>query len=259
MQGPCKEYLQLGLDGLDLEMVDDDDFIDQLEVYFNSKSSTESSSVGNLPDNEPNSAWSIFTGPKEVSNDVVHSDDFHNSEKKYNTLPKRLIQTPRYYSRHIIHALNSHEYDCLYYTLYRMSTPRLKIMKHVYSFDIEGKGLEERVFGSLQEFCRFMEVWNMFLPDGVFETSSHRQCAADSSTFVFISTLYFSGQKIVKGVDVLNEDLCMYYPRLHEMMVNTIDGRKYPDIVELSGSLVIYVNGFGLVDKMEIFCCQIEA
>ena len=98
----------------------------------------------------------------------------------------------------------------------------------------------------------------MFLPDGVFETSSHRQCAADSSTFVFISTLYFSGQKIVKGVDVLNEDLCMYYPRLHEMMVNTIDGRKYPDIVELSGSLVTYINTMGLIEKIEIFCCQME-
>jgi hypothetical protein len=103
-----------------------------------------------------------------------------------------------------------------------------------------------------------MEVWNMFLPDGVFESSSHRQCAVNSLTSVFISTLYFSGQKVVKGVDVLNEDLCLYYPRLLEMMVNTIDGRKYPDIVELSGSLVTYINTMGLIEKIEIFCCQME-
>eukprot|EP01040_Poterioochromonas_malhamensis_P005400 gene5400-5794_t len=249
-------------DGSDLLMHDDEDvFMDQLEIYLSSKSSTESesSSAGNPRNSRPYSPWSMFT----CQRDVIHSQDL--PKRKCETLPvekpetsKLVIQTPRYYARHITNALNSHDHNYLYNTLCRLSVPRLQITKHVYSYDVKVKGLEERVFGSLQEFCRFMEVWNMFLPDGVFETSSHRQCAANSPTSVFISALYFSGQKVVKGVDVLSDDLCLYYPRLHEMMVNTIDGRKYPDIVELSGSLVIYVNGYGLIDKMEIFCCQME-
>eukprot|EP01040_Poterioochromonas_malhamensis_P005397 gene5397-5791_t len=104
----------------------------------------------------------------------------------------------------------------------------------------------EPLMGDVPRETRCNSPWSMFTcPQEVLRTVSH-------------SLDFHDGQKIVKGVDVLNEDLCMYYPRLHEMMVNTIDGRKYPDIVELSGSLVIYVNGFGLVDKMEIFSCQIE-
>eukprot|EP01040_Poterioochromonas_malhamensis_P005398 gene5398-5792_t len=120
----------------------------------------------------------------------------------------------------------------------------------------------EPLMGDVPRETRCDSPWSMFTcPQEVLSTVSHSLDFHESSERKDDSLptkIGGNGQKIVKGVDVLNEDLCMYYPRLHEMMVNTIDGRKYPDIVELSGSLVIYVNGYGLIDKMEIFSCQIE-
>ena len=93
----------------------------------------------------------------------------------------------------------------------------------------------------------------MLIPDGVFETSFHRKCITDPPTSVFISTLFFSGQKIVKDVDVLDDDLYLYYPRLSQMMMNKLDNSECPKIVVISGSLVVYVNEDGFIEKLDFF------
>eukprot|EP01040_Poterioochromonas_malhamensis_P011393 gene11393-12420_t len=248
---------------MDVEIIDDllnsPHLLDQLEEYLSSESSTLCDvSIDHSSMDFPRSPLSSFDDTISCNELMVTPQRvFDSCVPRRRTPAKPLIQSPQFYARHIINALNSHDSNYMFHCLRRLSSPRLKITKQVYSYATD-RGLQENIFGSLEEFCQFMEVWNMFLPDGVFESSSHRQCAVNSLTSVFISTLYFSGQKVVKGVDVLNDDLCLYYPRLHEMMVNTIDGRKYPDIVELSGSLVTYINTMGLIEKIEIFCCQME-
>ncbi len=232
--------------------------LDQLEEYLSSESSTLCDvSIDHGAADFPRSPHSSFDDTISCNELMLTQRVFDPLVPRRRVPAKQLVQLPQFYARHIINALNSHDFNYMFHCLRRLSSPRLKITQQVYSYATD-RGLDERVFGSLEEFCQFMDVWNTFHPDGVFETSSHRQCAVNSTTSVFISTLYFSGQKVVKGVDVLNEDLCLYYPRLHEMMVNTIDGRKYPDIVELSGSLVTYINTMGLIEKIEIFCCQME-
>lgn len=153
----------------------------------------------------------------------------------------------------ITNALNTHDYNYLFHYLRHMSSPQLKIWKYVYSFDGVEKGLEEREFDSLQEFCQFMEVWNMLLPDGLFKVSHHRQCATSRRLSVFISTMTFSGQQIVKDVDVLNDDLCMFYPTLSQVMINQLDRSRCPKIVILSGSFAISINIHGFLEKLEFF------
>lgn len=166
---------------------------------------------------------------------------------------KSLVQPPQFYAVQIANALNSHDSHFLLSCLHQLSTSELIIGKYVFSLFTRRKGVEERVFSSLEEFCQYMEVWNRLIPDGVFEASLHRKCITDPPTSVFISTLFFSGQKIVKDVDVLDDDLCVYYPRLSQMMMNKLDNSECPEIVVISGSLVVYVNEDGFIEKLDFF------
>ncbi len=144
------------------------------------------------------------------------------------TCAKSLAQLPQFYAVQIANALNSHDSHFLLSCLHQLSTSELIIGKYV-------------------------EVWNRLIPDGVFEASLHRKCITDPPTSVFISTLFFSGQKIVKDVDVLDDDLCVYYPRLSQMMMNKLDNSECPEIVVISGSLVVYVNEDGFIEKLDFF------
>ncbi len=153
----------------------------------------------------------------------------------------------------ITNALNSHDYNCLFHYLRHISSPQLKIWKYVYSFDGAGKGLEEREFRSLEEFCQFMEVWNVFIPDGLFEISHNRKCTTSRRLSVLISAITFSGQQIVKDIDVLNDDLCLFYPDLSQVMINKLDRSKCPKIVILSGSFAVSINIHGFLEKLEFF------
>lgn len=244
-------------------------FLRHLTSCFGSEMSDGSASTDTYGRDSPSFAQFLSLAPSNTQ-ETITSVSTHQSQSRgahgkvipsKPPLAKSPVQSPRFYAERVTMALNSHDINDLYQCLKSLSKPGIKISKKVYSLtasDAEEKGVEEMVFNSLEEFCYFMEVWNMFLPDGVFETSFHRTCIANPPTFLFISNLHFTGQKIIKRVDILHDHLHTYYHSLPEIFKNHLDQSKYPEIIELSGSLVFYVNKLGFIEKLELYCCQHE-
>lgn len=162
----------------------------------------------------------------------------------------------QYYSTYVTGALNAYDKKELFSTLLERCNPDVKIVKYTYSLtshDAQEKGVSSYQFRDIDEFCNYMEAWNMLVPDGVFETTNARVCVNCAPTFVFMSQLRFSGQKLGKRINLLEDSLqhygCTYHP--YGIMM---DGQEAVDF-ETRGSLSIFVNTKGLIERLELYFC----
>ncbi len=126
--------------------------------------------------------------------------------------------------------------------LISVCTPDVKISKRVYSLSdphMKEKGLQDTCFKSIEEFVCFMEVWNTFIPDGVFSASNHQTIVPCLPTFNLF----------------LEERLECYYPYLPQIL--TCHGSDRPTSISIQGSMTIFVNEVGLINKIEFYLTEI--
>ncbi len=173
-----------------------------------------------------------------------------------------LEQTPdlaEQYARSLVSSLNSYNAETLWTDLRKTCTPDVKISKRVYSLSdpqMREKDLQDTCFKSIEEFVCFMEVWNTFIPDGVFSASNHQTIVPCLPTLVFICKLHFTGRKTVRTMNLfLEERLECYYPYLPQ--IETDHGSNRPIAIRIEGSMTIFVNEVGLINKIELYLTEI--
>mmetsp|Transcript_27852 Transcript_27852/g.30433 ORF Transcript_27852/g.30433 Transcript_27852/m.30433 type:complete len:231 (+) Transcript_27852:63-755(+) len=218
----------------------DEIFTDQNDQNTHNERDTHFSSADSLSD--------VSVTPTSLSSKLKHS----------NTL--NLPPSPeKHYADKILSVLNSYDIHDLYQCLREVCTPDVKISKRVYSLSdphMREKGLQDTCFKSIEEFVCFMEVWNAFIPDGVFSASNHETIVACLPTFVFICKLHFTGRKTVRTMNFfLEERLECYYPYLPQIV--TGHGSDRPSEIRIEGSMTIFVNEVGLINKIEFYLTEV--
>ncbi len=169
------------------------------------------------------------------------------------------LYTAQNHLNKLVGAMNSYSTDILYQTLTQICTGDVKILKRVYSLSdphMREKGLQDTCFNSIEEFLCFMEVLNTFIPDGIFSATNHQMIVPCLPTFVFICNLHFTGRKTVRTMNFfLEERLECYYPYLPQIL--TTHGSDRPHAIRIEGSMTMFVNEVGLINKIEFYLTEI--
>lgn len=169
------------------------------------------------------------------------------------------LYTAQNHLNKLVRAMNSYNMDILYQTLTQICTVDVKIFKRVYSLSdphIREKGLQDTCFNSIEEFLCFMEVLNTFIPDGIFSLTNNQMIVPCLPTFVFICNLHFTGRKIVRTMNFfLEERLECYFPYLPQIL--TAHGSDRPHTIRIEGSMTMFVNEVGLINKIEFYLTEI--
>jgi len=214
-----------------------------------------------IDQNEPSyhSGMSVNFSSGDSISDSSITPNSHTTNLKHKISLNLPPSPEKYYANKILSALNTYDMHDLYRCLISVCTADVKISKRVYSLSdphMREKGLQDTCFKSIEEFVCFMEVWNAFIPDGVFSASNHETIVACLPTFVFICKLHFTGRKTVRTMNFfLEERLESYYPYLAQIV--TGHGSYRPIAARIEGSMTIFVNEVGLINKIEFYLTEI--